>query len=130
MCLDPLPRVQLLIAEAIDQLVLSCEKQTVDPAVVEAILSRLRAAKQQLGRAQTSRSRCQAFKLTREVIVKVATELAFWALMTTNCLLQDPARVREIDVRRNYQEIAFGERPFSGGSRTQRRNFRIVPFPA
>ena len=89
MCMDPLSRVQLLVAEAIDALSLSCEKHTADPAVVEAVLSRLREARQQLGRAQASHSRRQAWRLTRDAIVRVATELAVRALMTTNCTLAD-----------------------------------------
>ena len=128
MCMDPLSRVQVLVAAAINDLVADYERHPVDPAVLKAVLSRLRKAQRLLKRAQAGHSREKAWQLTREVIAKVVVELAINALRTTIYKLAD---LRSEDIhhaRRHTKEAPPRLRRIAGGPRESGWHLSLFSF--
>src|SRR6266516_573921 len=103
MCLDPLGRVQLLVAEAIRILAETAEAHVAhDPGVVEAVRARLRDAEIQLREVQAGFSRQEAWRVTREVIREVTVTLIELLIRasTTHCNFSPPIHSPLIDATR------------------------------
>src|SRR6266581_351863 len=96
--MDPLARVQLLISDAIRLVAEDVNGREADPAVVNAVVARLRDAKAQLEDAQGQFSRRKAWQVTLGVLEHVVVELIIRALATSNC---SPHYVRSIQKTTN-----------------------------
>ena len=128
MCLDPLGRTQILVAEAIHLLAEAEEKRAAhDPGVVEAVRARLREMEERLREVQAGFSRREAKRVTREIIrevVIIGIELLLRALTTScNCSL---AAVVTSYAWFNNPTLASRERHVARGARARRWRHRVV----
>ena len=129
MCLDPLGRTQILVAEAISMLAEAEGKRAAhDPGVGEAVRARLREMEERLREVQAGFSRREAWRVTREIIREVAIigiELLLRALTTScNCSL---AAVVTSYAWFNNPTLASRERHVARGTRARRWCHRVVP---
>lgn len=132
MCLDPVAREQLLVAEAIRNLAKTATALAAkDPRVAATVLAKLRSAERQLRNVQAGFSRAVAWRVTKTVVrevVVLAVELAI-RVAATHC---NPCTYlfsyRTYATRFHHQTSTRCERPLPRRPRAPRWNISLVPF--